>query len=422
MSSETAISVRGITKTYRIATGRRRESTLAATMTNRLRSPLARSPRTRFDALREVSFDVNAGEVLGIIGRNGAGKSTLLKILSRVTAPSSGHATLYGRVGSLLEVGTGFHPELTGRENIYLNGTILGMRRRDIARRFEEIVEFAGVARFLDTPVKRYSSGMYVRLAFSVAAHLDADILLVDEVLAVGDLEFQRKSLGKLESVAGSGRTVVFVSHSMETVSRLCNSALLLSEGAVQAIGPTRQVIERYVADPASAAASRNWAEATAPGDGAARLRSVRVTDDAGGSAQIDIRRPIEITVDYDVLQDDGGSPLVSLFVKNADGLILFATNSYHAGSQDVLPPAQLTATCIVPPNFLAEGRHLLTVGLNAHGVVHAYQDDVVSFEIVDPCQGDSVRGEWVGDWVGAVRPMLDWSIAHRVGTFGRPA
>src|SRR5579862_8188748 len=222
-SSDIAISVRGLSKSYTIAHDDPKHNTLAETLLARLKNPLRRSRGETFWALKDVSFDVKKGEVVGIIGRNGAGKSTLLKILSRITQPTSGEIDLYGRVGSLLEVGTGFHPELTGRENIFLNGAILGMRKAEIRSRFDAIVAFAGVEQFIDTPVKRYSSGMYVRLAFSVAAHLNPEILIVDEVLAVGDADFQRKCIGKMQDVSRSGRTVLLVSHSMPVVLRLCS-------------------------------------------------------------------------------------------------------------------------------------------------------------------------------------------------------
>src|SRR5512138_1711367 len=226
-----AISVRDLGKQYRIGGRQERHETFMAAVTAAMASPLRRLRRIGkpvpeeqiFWALRNVSFELNRGEVLGIIGRNGAGKSTMLKLLSRITEPTEGRMEIHGRLGSLLEVGTGFHPELTGRENIFLNGTILGMKRREVGRKFDEIVEFSGVEQFLDTPVKRYSSGMYVRLAFSVAAHLDPEVMIVDEVLAVGDAEFQKKCLGKMQSVAQSGRTVFFVSHNMQTVSQLCS-------------------------------------------------------------------------------------------------------------------------------------------------------------------------------------------------------
>lgn len=234
---------------------------------------------SRLWALRDVSFEVNRGEVVGIIGRNGAGKSTLLKILSRITSPARGCATLYGRVGSLLEVGTGFHPELSGRENIYLNGAILGMRRAEIDRKFDEIVAFSEVEKFLDTPVKRYSSGMYVRLAFAVAAHLEPEILIVDEVLAVGDAAFQKKCMGKMDDVAQEGRTILFVSHNMNAIQRLCSRSLLLEQGRLVKDGPTSEIIGQYLAEGASAAPPESWLDATAvnrKGSGQARVTSVR--------------------------------------------------------------------------------------------------------------------------------------------------
>ena len=249
MSSDLAISARGIGKTFRVATAQPRATTLGELLVQKMRRPFASRERTEeFEALADVSFEVRRGEVLGIIGRNGAGKSTLLKILSQITPPTRGEIDLHGRVGSLLEVGTGFHPELTGRENIYLNGAILGMKRGEIEREFDSIVAFAETEQFLDTPVKRYSSGMYVRLAFAVAAHLRPDILIVDEVLAVGDLAFQRKCLGKMDEVAHrSGATVLFVSHQMSAVRTLCTRALLIEKGRVAADGKVESVLARYL-------------------------------------------------------------------------------------------------------------------------------------------------------------------------------
>ena len=246
MSSEVAISVRGVSKAYTITESEDRPRTLVEALLRRARHPLRRTPRTTFWALRDLSFDIAPGEVVGVVGRNGAGKSTLLKILSRITSPTAGEIDLYGRVGSLLEVGTGFHPELTGTENIFLNGAILGMTKAEIRRQFDAIVDFAGVAKFLETPVKRYSSGMYVRLAFAVAAHLNPEILIVDEVLAVGDASFQQKCLGKMGEVASQGRTVLFVSHNMSTINQLCRRSIFLRQGAVAAFDFTREITRMY--------------------------------------------------------------------------------------------------------------------------------------------------------------------------------
>ena len=247
--SDVAISARGLSKAYTISHEAAAHVTLAEAALSRLRRPLARPQTETFHALKDISFDIQKGDVVGIIGRNGAGKSTLLKVLSRITEPTSGRVDLYGRVGSLLEVGTGFHPELTGRENVFLNGAILGMTKAEIKNQFDAIVDFAGVEKFLDTPVKRYSSGMYVRLAFAVAAHLESEILIVDEVLAVGDAEFQRKCVRKMKDVAGDGRTVLFVSHNMAAIQTLCNAGLLLREGTVRTFGDIESTIQDYMSD-----------------------------------------------------------------------------------------------------------------------------------------------------------------------------
>jgi lipopolysaccharide transport system ATP-binding protein len=247
-SEDIAISVQGLSKSYTIAHEAEKHSTLAETLLHQARNPLRRRTKEKFLALNNVSFDIMKGDVVGIMGRNGAGKSTLLKILSRVTEPTSGKIDLYGRVGSLLEVGTGFHPELTGRENVFLNGAILGMPKAEIRKHFDAIVDFAGIDKFLDTPVKRYSSGMYVRLAFAVAAHLNPEILIIDEVLAVGDFEFQQKCLGKMKEVSRTGRTVLFVSHNTQALSQLTENCIILRSGAVDFIGPTEKAIPRYLA------------------------------------------------------------------------------------------------------------------------------------------------------------------------------
>jgi lipopolysaccharide transport system ATP-binding protein len=272
-SSDLALTVRGLSKSYTIAhNAMEKESTLTETLLKRLKNPFHRPQKETFWALKDINFDVKKGEVLGIIGRHGAGKSTLLKILSRITEPTSGEINLYGRVGSLLEVGTGFHPELTGRENVYLNGAILGMTRAEIRKQFDAIVDFAGVEKFLDTPVKRYSSGMYVRLAFAVAAHLRTEILIVDEVLAVGDVEFQKKCLGKMQDVAQDGRTVLFVSHNVFAVESMCTSALFLTKGNTDGVQKVRTATRRYLQ--AAEAASVNIAPL---GNGVARIAEIRL-------------------------------------------------------------------------------------------------------------------------------------------------
>ncbi len=277
-SSDLAISVRGLSKSYTIRHQEEHHVTLAEQLLHRARHPFSSQERETFWALSDVDLEVRQGEVLGLIGRNGAGKSTLLKVLSRITPPTKGEVRLYGRVGSLLEVGTGFHPELTGRENVYLNGAILGMRTKEIDRRFDEIVAFAGVEKFLDTPVKRFSSGMYVRLAFAVAAHLDTEILLVDEVLAVGDADFQRKCLGKMEAVASTGRTVLFVSHQLASIRQICETAVELDKGMIRRVGDARDVVDEYLsADGTESITERSFASAGRPGTGDLRVRHAQL-------------------------------------------------------------------------------------------------------------------------------------------------
>ncbi|HLI55960.1 MAG TPA: polysaccharide ABC transporter ATP-binding protein, partial [Actinomycetota bacterium] len=286
-----------------------------------------------FWALRNVSFEIAQGEVVGIIGRNGAGKSTLLKVISRITPPTEGRVQVRGVVGSLLEVGTGFHPELTGRENIFLSGAVLGMRRADIVRQLDAIIDFAGVAKFVDTPIKRYSTGMYLRLAFAVAAHLDTDILLVDEVLAVGDAEFQKKCLGRMAEIGSTGRTVLFVSHSMPALLRLCPRLILLDRGGIVADGAAHAVARTYLESGGTSAAERSWASLDeAPGDAVARLKSVRVVDASGEAAdEVEIREPIGIEVEYwHLAEDPKVRPSVNLHCFNDDGVCLFVTADYN--------------------------------------------------------------------------------------------
>jgi lipopolysaccharide transport system ATP-binding protein len=317
-----ALSVTGLSKTYRITRRDEAVSTAAEAVIRRVRERRGGRRREEFDAVHDVSFDVHRGEVLGIIGRNGAGKSTLLKMITRITAPTAGRIELAGRVGSLLEVGTGFHPELTGRENIYLNGTLLGMRRKEIRRHFDEIVAFAGTERFLDTQVKRYSTGMYVRLAFAVAAHLEAEILVVDEVLAVGDSDFQAKCLRKMRDVARGGRTVLVVSHQLQTVSDLCTSAIYLESGRLLAKGTVEEAMEAYKRSFDHAAPMMRDA-AHRPGTGEIRILEAKVTDD--------ITKPgNEVEIEFTVAANPefGNRYHVSCLINNEDGMVIAQCDS----------------------------------------------------------------------------------------------
>jgi lipopolysaccharide transport system ATP-binding protein len=360
-------------------------------------------------ALRDLSLELREGEVLGVIGRNGSGKSTLLKILSRITRPTDGHAEIRGRVGSLLEVGAGFHPELTGRENIFLNGAILGMARLEIERSFDEIVEFSECGRFLDTPIKHYSSGKYVRLAFAVAAHLDVDILLVDEVLAVGDAGFQKKCLGKIGDIAGRGRTVLFVSHNMLAVDSLCTRAICLHEGKVALEGPPLSVTSRYL---------QNWLPAfrevihddieTAPGNDLIRLHRARVHPLDGSSVdQLTVRTPFAVEFECWKLAAHARMDLAAEIV-NDHGVTLFVT----VGKDEPIAPAGLLRiSFLVPADLVNNGSYRLRLAVSLNGFADstlvADWPDLLVFEIHDA--PSELRGAYHGQWPGAVRPNLEW-------------
>ena len=364
-------------------------------------------------ALKDVSFSVNQGEVVGIIGRNGAGKSTLLKILSRITRPTSGEVTLNGRVGSLLEVGSGFHQELTGRENIYLNGALLGMRVREIAARFDEIVAFAGVDRFIDTPVKHYSSGMYLRLAFSVAAHLDTEILLMDEVLAVGDLTFQRKCLGKMEEIGRSGRTVMFVSHNVHAVTGLCPRTILIKDGEIAADGASPDVVGAYLREDHGPGAAREWTDLrNAPGDHIVKLLGVRVRNCDGQTAGvIDIHAPVGVEMEFEVFES--GHVLVpNVQFYNQDGTCAFMSAEVDSPwRRRERPIGRYVTVAWVPGNYLAEGTIIVGAAVSTMDPVHihAYERDAIAFQVVDNFSGETARGDYGGPMMGVVRPLLRW-------------
>jgi lipopolysaccharide transport system ATP-binding protein len=421
--SDAIITVENLGKCYRLHHQQReRYTALRDVITERVkglfgnrRSAIGdRQSEEDFWALKDVSFAIKQGEVVGIIGRNGAGKSTLLKILSRITEPTRGRITLRGRVASLLEVGTGFHPELTGRENIFLNGAILGMTRAEIRAKFDEIVAFAEVEKFLDTPVKRYSSGMYVRLAFAVAAHLEPEILIVDEVLAVGDASFQKKCLGKMQDVsAKEGRTVLFVSHNMPTVMRLCQRVILLNQGIKAMDGPCAEVAHRYMNDGKFTGAERLWpSAATAPGNEFARLLAVRVLDERGRVAPtVEITNPVSLEMEYQVLQP-GRVLIPNLHLYNEEGACVFVTgDGTGKNRQQPKQSGRYRSRVEIPGNFLSEGGHYVSAALSTVDpvIVHFWERDAVVFQVHDEAGGESVRGDYVGPYPGAVRPKLPW-------------
>jgi lipopolysaccharide transport system ATP-binding protein len=421
--SDVAICVEGLGKQYRIGVaqgGRYRYRTIRETLVDAAKGPFRRAGRiirgqsaAELDdtiwALKDVSFEVQRGEVVGIIGRNGAGKSTLLKVLSRITEPTEGEAWIHGRVGSLLEVGTGFHPELTGRENVYLNGAILGMKRAEIARKFDEIVDFAELEKFIDTPVKHYSSGMYVRLAFSVAAYLEPEMLLVDEVLAVGDAAFQKKCLGKMGAVAREGRTVLFVSHNMNAVRRLCGRVIWLREGAVETDGPVSSVTREYLTDVVAGAPGPRvcWSEqAVAPGNEHVRLRLVSIKADGGEGSLITVDTPIRF--EFEFWNNVEGAILnLSVHVSTVDNIRVFAVASESVARSKGL----IWGSFRLPSHFLNEGDFAVSLHIvRAHSQVLASFMDVVSFSVIDSGR----ESTWHGKWPGVVRPRLQFTTGAR--------
>jgi len=410
-----AIRTDGLSKRYRLG-GLDRYDTLRDAVARLFRRPVGDGEADRHVwALRGVDIEIAAGEAVGLIGPNGAGKTTLLRVLSRITEPTSGTAYVTGRVGSLLEVGTGFHPELTGRENVFLNGAILGMRRREVAAKLDEILDFAGVERFLDTPVKRYSTGMQVRLAFAVAAHLETEILLVDEVLAVGDAEFQRRCLGKMEGLAGSGRTVILVSHNMANITRLCPRSILLRGGEVVEDGPAAAVVARYLSGEYGTSARREWRDEDAPGGEHARLRSVRVVDGNGADAPtVDVRQPVGIELVFDVLGDSAPPSVPWIALYNEQGAHVFSAMDTDRRWQEAVPRGRYRTTAWVPANLLNEGTLIVSVSLNSFApgwaIRQAHVDHAVSFQVVDPAVGDTARGNYGQAWPGPVRPLLTWT------------
>ncbi len=409
------IRVENLSKCYRLGARRAAYGTLRDSIVEAVRSPLGRRREGRSAgetlwALNDVGFEVWPGEVIGIVGTNGAGKSTLLKILSRITEPTTGRAELYGRVGSLLEVGTGFHPELSGRENVFLNGAMLGMKRAEIARKFDEIVAFSEVERFIDTPVKHYSSGMYMRLAFSVAAHLEPEILFVDEVLAVGDMAFQKKCLGKLGTAAESGRTVLFVSHNMVAVQKLCSRVVWLHSGEVREQGEAGAVVAKYLRTSSSMLAEQSWEDInSAPGNEQVRLKSARVHPSEGAPSQpINVRTPVTIEFEYWNLVP-GAYLNLSVVISTEDGYPIFNTGSGHepVWHGRPFPKGLFCSVCTIPGDLLNDGTHRVHLYIVKNQTEVIYKlEDVLVFDVEDSARE---RGAWFGKWQGAVRPNLPW-------------
>ena len=419
------IEIKGLSKKYRIGHERRylaiRDE--ISDFFKKIPSSITRKRlpiQTKEDiwALKDVSFDVHKGQAVGIIGRNGAGKTTLLKLISRITYPTEGEIYLRGRVASLLEVGTGFHPELTGKENIYFNGSIFGMKKREIDRKFDEIVAFAEVEKFLDTPIKRYSSGMRMRLAFAVAAHLEPEILLIDEVLAVGDTAFQKKCLRKTDNAARDGRTVLFVSHNMGTIQQLCSQAILLDNGGIIMEGRTTEVVNRYLTMGLELEGEKVWPDRSeAPGDETVRLRAVRALDRYGKiCSNFDVRDPFSIQMEYWVLCNLEWLD-VSVHFYNQRGELIFvsmdSTTDSSLGDRKRLA-GFYKSTCHIPSDFLSNGQIYVRVTLTDEMNVRVSQRDVVILNIGDAMDPEGVRGNYKWEWPpSAVRPRLEWDMKH---------
>ena len=365
-------------------------------------------------ALRHISFELQPGQVLGIVGRNGAGKSTLLRILSRVTDPTEGKGEVHGRVGSLLEVGTGFHPELTGRENIYLNGAILGMKRIEIERKFDEIVEFSEVSQFIDTPVKRYSSGMYLRLAFAVAAHLEPEILVVDEVLAVGDAEFQRKCLGKMSDVAQDGRTVLFVSHNMSAILRLTQETLVIEKGEMIMRAPTPQAIDYYLSQGFSEDGIRTWEDDEIPMEAAPFHPLALRVKDSHGKVVSTVRstEPITIEMEYRVEAPLTGLR-IGIYLMSTRGENIFTSFDTDEPEQyerfSSRPAGHYLSRCKIPADFLNEGRFVIGVNASSYRIKRYFQEEQALTFNVDAAGAPGMQ--WLEPRLGPIRPRLGWKI-----------
>ncbi len=427
--SDIAIRVENLSKLYRLGQFIGYQ-TLRESLMNVFQAPFRRS-RTTTDlragspdsdyiwALKDVSFEIKQGEVVGIIGRNGAGKTTLLRVLSRITDPTEGSAEIHGRVGSLLEVGTGFHPELSGRENIYLNGAVLGMRKKEVEHKFDEIVAFSGVEKFIDTPLKRYSTGMKVRLAFAVAAHLEPEILIVDEVLAVGDVEFQKKSLGKMGEFAGEGRTVLFVSHNMISLQNLCTRGILLESGRISMDGSITDVISKYLDLGAEYNGEVCWTSPEeAPGDERGRLKAVRIVSEGRTTGVVDISKEFRIEIDYWNLEDNGRR-ILSIHLHNSTGITVLTSGNLPSVSltpdpwySRPYPKGLFRTSCVIPGFLLNDGPHSISVfimgALATDNITRML--NVLPFIIEDT---GAMRKEFTGKWLGAVRPRLQWQTTQ---------
>ena len=424
-----AIKVENLSKRYRIGMKEELHDTFVGSLVSWVKSPLSNFRQvqelSKFDkngdtgnsiwAIKDVSFEVEQGQVLGIIGGNGAGKSTLLKILAGITKPTEGRAVINGRIGSLLEVGTGFHPELTGRENLYLGGTILGMKKIEIDNKCDEIIDFSGIEKFIDTPVKRYSSGMRIRLAFSVAAHLEPEILLIDEVLAVGDIDFQKKCLGKMDNLSKGGRTVVFVSHNLLAVNDLCSNGILLENGRILIYDKVENAIKYYMEGRVKRGVGEHiWEEEKAPGDNRIKLKAIRIKSEGSITNTPSLENEIDIEIDYWNYIDNMGL-LVGVHLINSTGVTVFTSANFEGASlirdnwfYKNYPKGLFRTICKIPAFLLNEGIYTVHLYINKKldWAVILGQKDVIGFRVKDSFE---MRRDYTGKWTGVIRPKLGW-------------
>ncbi|MEQ1676436.1 MAG: ABC transporter ATP-binding protein [Chitinophagaceae bacterium] len=414
-----AIEIRNLGKEYQLAASQpyvALRDIISGSVKNMFRQENKRAEK--FWALQDINLDIQPGERVGIIGRNGAGKSTLLKIISRITPPTTGKAIIRGRVGSLLEVGTGFHPELTGKENIYLNGSILGLKKAEISKQLDAIIDFSGVEKFIDTPLKHYSSGMQLRLAFSVAAHLEPEILLIDEVLAVGDIEFQKKCIGKMEEVSKShGRTILFVSHNLDSLRKFCPVTVLLDTGRVVEQGNTEKIISLYVSNHLETNATMSWEKGTSSYNNEVTLYKTWLHDDNGVTrSRFDTTEKVGISMEYEVLKDDS-TFTHGINVFNQEQVNIFNSHDVTTGKEEPKKKKGIyKATAWIPGNLLPEGIFSISVAIFLPNPLDVliHQQNKLSFEMFTDFSKLSARGNYADDFPGVVRPLLTWELTKK--------
>ncbi len=414
-----AIEIRNLGKEYQLAASQpyvALRDIISGSVKNMFRQENKRAEK--FWALQDINLDIQPGERVGIIGRNGAGKSTLLKIISRITPPTTGKAIIRGRVGSLLEVGTGFHPELTGRENIYLNGSILGLKKTEISKQLDAIIDFSGVEKFIDTPLKHYSSGMQLRLAFSVAAHLEPEILLIDEILAVGDIEFQKKCIGKMEEVSKShGRTILFVSHNLDSLRKFCPVTVLLDNGRLVEQGNTEKIISLYVAKHLETNATMSWEKGTSSYNNEVTLYKTWLHDDNGVTrSRFDTTEKVGISMEYEVLKDDS-TFTHGINVFNQEQVNVFNSHDVTTGKEEPKKKKGIyKATAWIPGNLLPEGIFSISVAIFLPNPLDVliHQQNKLSFEMFTDFSKLSARGNYADDFPGVVRPLLTWELTKK--------